>query len=167
MLWQPGQNSALCCYYYNEVQLGFLSMIMSLIFTVFSGCWVGCRCDRKATSEATSLSALHTCDVCFLTRILDIVWKALRRLLGFPGGSDGKESACNAGDPGSIPGREDPVEKGMATHSSILAWRIPWQRSLVGYRPWVAQSGTQLSNLTLFHTCHLFLCLLSSVLQKS
>ena len=41
--------------------------------------------------------------------------------LGFPGGSDGKESACSAGDPGLIPSREDPVEKGMATHSSILA----------------------------------------------
>ena len=31
---------------------------------------------------------------------------------------------------------EDPLEKGMATHSSILAWRIPWQRSLEGYSPW-------------------------------
>ena len=44
----------------------------------------------------------------------------------FPGGSDSKESACNAGDLGSIPGSEDPLEKGMATHSGILAWRIPW-----------------------------------------
>ena len=32
-------------------------------------------------------------------------------------------------------GWEDALEKGMATHSSILAWRIPWQRSLVGYNP--------------------------------
>ena len=39
--------------------------------------------------------------------------------------SVGKESACNAGDPGSILGQEDPLEKEMATHSSILAWRIP------------------------------------------
>ena len=46
--------------------------------------------------------------------------------LGFPGGSDGKESACNAGDPGLILNQEDPLEKGMATHSSILPWRIPW-----------------------------------------
>ena len=45
--------------------------------------------------------------------------------MGFPGGSDGKESACNAGDMGLIPG-EDPLEQGMATLSSILAWRIPW-----------------------------------------
>ena len=87
-------------------------------------------------------------------------------VLGFLGSSAGKESACNAGDPGSIPGSrrpagegigyplqyswaslvaqlvknpptmqetwiqslgwEDPLEKGKATHSSILAWRIPW-----------------------------------------
>ena len=85
-------------------------------------------------------------------------------MLGFPDSSVGKESACNAGDPGSIPGSgrstgkgigyplqysslvaqlvknplamqetwvqsldwEDPLEKGMATHSSILAWRIQW-----------------------------------------
>ena len=41
-------------------------------------------------------------------------------------GSDSKESACNAGDPGSIPGWEDPLEKEMATHSGILSWEIPW-----------------------------------------
>ena len=48
-------------------------------------------------------------------------------LLGFPGGSEVKASAWNVGDPGSIPGWEDPLEKEMATHSSILAWRIPWR----------------------------------------
>ena len=42
------------------------------------------------------------------------------------GGSDGKESACSVGDPSSIPESEDPLEKGMATHSSILAWKIQW-----------------------------------------
>ena len=87
-------------------------------------------------------------------------------ILGFPSVSDGKESACNAGHPGLIPGSsrssgegigyplqyswaslvaqlvknppamqetwvrslgcEGPLEKGKATHSSILAWRIPW-----------------------------------------
>ena len=41
--------------------------------------------------------------------------------LGFPGGSDGKESSCNAEDLGSIP----PLGE-TATHSSILAWRVPW-----------------------------------------
>ena len=52
------------------------------------------------------------------------------------GGSDGKESACNVGDLGSIPGSEDPLEKGMATHSSILAGEFHGQRSLAGYSPW-------------------------------
>ena len=58
--------------------------------------------------------------------------KKSRRLfctnLGFPCGSAGKESACNAGDLGG----EDPLEKGTATHSSLLArrsaWTSPWGR---------------------------------------
>ena len=33
------------------------------------------------------------------------------------------------------PGREDPLEEGMATHSSILAWRIPRTEGLAGYSP--------------------------------
>ena len=45
---------------------------------------------------------------------------------GFSNSSDGKESTCNAGDLGSIPGSGNPLEKELATHSSILAWRIPW-----------------------------------------
>ena len=44
----------------------------------------------------------------------------------FPGGSDGKESAYNAETCVQSLGLEDPLEKGMATHSSILAWRILW-----------------------------------------
>ena len=47
-------------------------------------------------------------------------------LRGFPDGSDGKASACNVGDPGSIPGSGRSLEKEMATHSSTLAWKIPW-----------------------------------------
>ena len=46
--------------------------------------------------------------------------------MGFPSGSVGKESACNAGDPGWFLGWENPLEKEMATHFSVLAWRIPW-----------------------------------------
>ena len=37
-----------------------------------------------------------------------------------------KKSACEAGDLGSVPGQEDPLAEGMATHSSILTWRITW-----------------------------------------
>ena len=46
--------------------------------------------------------------------------------LGFPGDSDGKQSACNAGNWVLSLRWEDPLEKEMATHSSILALRIPW-----------------------------------------
>ena len=44
----------------------------------------------------------------------------------FLGCSDGKESACNAGDPGSHPRSGRSLEKGTENHSSILVWRIPW-----------------------------------------
>ena len=57
----------------------------------------------------------------------------------FPGGTDGKEPTCNAGDPGSILGSEDPLEEEMATHSSILAWRIPWTEKPGG----VQSTGSQ------------------------
>ena len=49
--------------------------------------------------------------------------------MGFPGGADGKESTCprsrHERRVWSL-GQEDPLEEGMAAHSSILAWRIPW-----------------------------------------
>ena len=49
-------------------------------------------------------------------------------------------------------GQEDPLEKGMATHPSILAWRIPWKRSLVGYSPWSHKE----SDMTDYHFHFLF-----------
>ena len=45
-------------------------------------------------------------------------------------------------------GWEDPLEKGMATHSSILAWEIPGQRSLVGYSPWSQKESDMTERLT-------------------
>ena len=68
----------------------------------------------------------------------------------FPGGSDGKESACNAGDLGSIPGREVPLEKEMATHSHILAGKSHEQKSLEGYNPWGRKESDTTEQLTLF-----------------
>ena len=47
---------------------------------------------------------------------------------GFPGGSDGKESAAIHETWGEYLGWEEPLEEGMATHYSILAWRIPMDR---------------------------------------
>ena len=47
-----------------------------------------------------------------------------------------KESTCNAGDAGSIPAWEDPLEKEMATHSSIPAGKSHAQRNLASYSAW-------------------------------
>ena len=51
--------------------------------------------------------------------------------MGFPGVSvvkkkKKKKPTCNEGDTGLIPGRKDPLEKELATHSSTLAWETPW-----------------------------------------
>ena len=58
-------------------------------------------------------------------RLLQGDFFTINKEMGFPGGSDGKASACSARDLGLIPGGEDPLEKDMATHSSTLAWSIP------------------------------------------
>ena len=59
------------------------------------------------------------------------------RLRSFPGGSDGKESACNVGDPGSIPGSGRSPGGGNGNPLSILAWKIPWTEEPGGIQfPW-------------------------------
>ena len=58
--------------------------------------------------------------------------------MDFLGGSNSKESIFSAGDPGLIarePGLPRSLEKGMATHSSILAWKIPWTEEPGGLQP--------------------------------
>ena len=52
--------------------------------------------------------------------------------MGFPHGSDVKNLPARAGDTGSIPESGRSLEKEMATHSSILAWEIPWTEELGG-----------------------------------
>ena len=52
--------------------------------------------------------------------------------MGFRGGSHSKKSVCNTGDPVPSLGQEDPLEEGMATPSSIAAWRISWTEEPVG-----------------------------------
>ena len=66
--------------------------------------------------------------------------------LGVPSGLDSKESVCNAGYQVQSLGWKDPLEKGMATHSSILAWRIPWTEEHGGLQSMESQnSQTRLS----------------------
>ena len=66
--------------------------------------------------------------------------------MGFPLSSVGTESACNVGDPGLIPGLRRSLEKEMATHSSILAWRTPWTEEPGRLQSVGCKSWTQLSN---------------------
>ena len=62
--------------------------------------------------------------------------------IGFPCGSAGKEAACNVGDLGLIPGSGRSPGEGMATYSSILAWRIPWTEEPVGLQYTGSQNQT-------------------------
>ena len=84
-----------------------------------------------------------------------------------------KESACNAGDPVRSLGGEDPLEKGMATHSGILAWRILWTEGPGGLQSVGSQSQTQLKRqhaCTYFNTFFFFFLLkpdLSWVLHRA
>ena len=57
-------------------------------------------------------------------------------LQGFPGGSGGKVSAYNSGDPGLISGSEDPLEKEMTTTPELWPGKSCGQKSLVSYSPW-------------------------------
>ena len=65
-----------------------------------------------------------------------------------PHGSDGEESACSSRDWVRSLGQEDPLEKGVASYSSILAWRIPWTEEPGRLEAMGSESRTQLSGLT-------------------
>ena len=92
----------------------------------------------------------------------------------FPGGSDGKESACNAEDLGSIPGWERSPREGKATHSSILAGRIPWTEEPDGLQSMGSQRVGH-DKCDLAHVCvhtHKYICVRThmkkpSVLQQN
>ena len=56
--------------------------------------------------------------------------------MGYPGGSDGKASACNAGEPGSIPGSRRSPGEGNGTSLSILTRKIPWTEEPGRLQPW-------------------------------
>ena len=76
---------------------------------------------------------------------------------GFPGVSDGKASACNVETRVQSLDWEDPLEKEMATHSSTLAWKIPWVEEVGGLQSMGPQSRTRLSDFTFFLSLSLHL----------
>ena len=78
-------------------------------------------------------------------------WMDLKYILGFPGGSAGKDSACSAGDLCPIPGsgRFPGEGHGNPFHSSILAWKIPWTEEPEGYSPWGHKESDTTKQLSL------------------
>ena len=69
--------------------------------------------------------------------------------LGFPGDTDGKKSACNGfNHTVQSLGWEDPLEKGMATYSSILPGKSHGQRRLLGYSPWGCKESDMTEQLS-------------------
>ena len=75
------------------------------------------------------------------------IWGCLYNL-GFPGGSDSRESACNTGIGVQFLGQEVTLEKEMTTHSSIFAWRIPWTEEHGGLQ-WGCKESTRQSDFHL------------------
>ena len=75
-----------------------------------------------------------------------------------PCGSDGEESARNVGVPVWSLGQEDPLEKRMATHSSILSWRIPWTEKPGGLQSMGSQRVRETEQLTLSTLSQLLGC---------
>ena len=81
--------------------------------------------------------------------IIQVIVKVLCKV-GFPGGSDSKESACNAGDPGWIPGLgRSPGRREWLPTPVYLTGEIHGQRSLVGYSPWGLKESDMTEWLTL------------------
>ena len=83
--------------------------------------------------------------LCWVTGCTSVFLVVVLEFIGFPCGSDGKESAHNSADLSSL-GGEDPLEKKMATHSSILAWEIPWTGEPGRLQSTGSQKRTRLSD---------------------
>ena len=100
-----------------------------------------CQSQSPNPSHSPSLLGSHVCSLhlclcfCFANKFIYTIF------LGFSGVSDDRETVCDAEDRGLISGlgrsrpRRDLPEKGMATHSSILAWRTPWTEDPGGLYP--------------------------------
>ena len=104
----------------------YLSLLLLIILKIFflfllwiHSAWKGC----------------HGHCVCFITvdqESIILIITFLDFLLHFSGGSDGRESVCNTRAPGTVLGLGDPLEKGMAIHSRMLAWKITWTKAPAG-----------------------------------
>ena len=101
-----------------------------------------------------------------ISSIHQLLFDFVDGFLSFPSGSDGKESACDVGDLGSIRARKIPWRRKWQPTPVSLAGKSHWHRILVGYYPWSCKESDMTKQQTLsFHTflCHaeggfLFVC---------
>ena len=112
-------------------------------------------CSRCPEAERNIISICqYKPQVSFFLKLVKGIFANFYWIVGFPDGSDDTESAVQETRVRSV-GWDDPLEKGMVIHSSILAWRIPWKRSLVGCRPWGHKELNMTEQLTLLNCGHL------------
>ena len=83
---------------------------------------------------------------------LAVLFAPFHDVVGFPGGSDGKESTCNTADPGSIPGLGRSLEREMAPTAVFMPGESHGQWSLVGYSSWGRKELGTTERLTHTHT---------------
>ena len=106
------------------------------------------------TTLVITFSPLYCCFSFEILSLIYLVWFTLRGLpleVGFPGSSDGKDSACNAGDPGLIPGSERSPGEGNDCPLQYSCLENPHeQRSLVGYSPWGYKESDMTERLSLY-----------------
>ena len=107
----------MCCIFINiKALFTFLILILAYVYLTSTGYMIHGDIIGLMRNE------MRLCIFLCLNKISVL----LSELVYTDGGSLSIESSCNSGDSGSIPGSGDNLEKEMATHSGILAWRIPW-----------------------------------------
>ena len=105
--------------------------------------WILCQTEAFCCSQNGSYQCPLEKSVC-VTKV--IIYRVVCVLWSLPRWFSGEESTCNTRDVSSIPGSKDPLLKEMATHSSLLAWEIPWTGESGRLQSMGSQSRTQLSN---------------------
>ena len=129
--------------------------------------WTECLNYKDCWEDAVNLSPSLSIDLISSARLHFKAFFPLPSVsMGFPCGSAGKESACNVGGLGLIPGLGRSTGEGNGYPPSILIWRIPWTVEPGRLQPMRLQSQTQLSDFH-FNFCHVrirtILCLPSNV----
>ena len=113
------------CYGYTSFYL-FIFLLMEI--WIASQSWTFSNCGWCHCEELCTTFCLNTCFQLFEGTFLGVGWQGqlviLGLIWGLPCSLVSKEYACNAGDLSSIPGSER--SPGEGSHSSVLAWRIPW-----------------------------------------